>query len=31
MAVALSIAVEAMRLADIDAVHEIERVSFTTP
>src|SRR5438046_8706865 len=31
MAVAVPIAVEAMRLADIDAVHEIERVSFTTP
>jgi ribosomal-protein-alanine N-acetyltransferase len=31
VAVAVPIAVEAMRLADIPAVHEIERLSFTTP
>ena len=31
MAVTLPIVVETMRLADIAAVHEIERLSFTTP
>ena len=31
MAVAMPIAVEAMTLSDIPAVHEIERLSFTTP
>ena len=31
MAVAVPIAVEAMRLADIGAAHEIERLSFSTP
>ena len=31
MAVTVPIAVETMRLADIAAVHEIERLSFTTP
>jgi len=31
VAVAVPIAVEAMRLSDIPAVHEIERLSFTTP
>jgi ribosomal-protein-alanine N-acetyltransferase len=31
VAVAVPVAVEAMRLSDIPAVHEIERLSFTTP
>ena len=31
MAVTVPVAVEPMRLADIAAVHEIERLSFTTP
>lgn len=31
MAVAVPIAVEAMRLSDIPAAHEIERLSFSTP
>jgi ribosomal-protein-alanine N-acetyltransferase len=31
MAVTVPVAVGAMRLADISAVHEIERLSFTTP
>jgi len=31
VAVAVPVAVEPMRLADIAAVHEIERLSFTTP
>jgi len=31
MAVSLPLTVEAMRMADIEAVHEIERLSFSTP
>ena len=31
MAVTVPIEVDAMRLSDISAVHEIERLSFTTP